>query len=390
MCILNQWALDFMENTRRILKSIREAKLAGARYRLGPELEISSYGCEDHFLEDDTYTHTWSCLAEILSATASDHAAFGDIVCDIGAPVMYNGDRYNCRVVILNGTILLIRPKLTLANDGLHRETRWFTPWTSPWHLERLNLPQVIQAVGGQQSAPFGCTMLLFDTQTVTVGLETCEELWKSNIHEIYYAAGAHIIFNASASHHELRKLSSRLELIRKASNAGGGGIYAYSNLVGCDANRACYDGGAIVATRGEFICIGERFGLAEVAVHTVSVDLPCRAANTVPKTYRKYTKHCLEVDFNLLRRTKAPLRTIWHPMETPEEEISRGPALWLWDMLRRSGAGGFFLCLSGGLDSSSVACIVYSMCRQVKRVLIWFTTARSSVLIVDVCPVRF
>ena len=33
----------------------------------------------------------------------------------------------------------------------------------------------------------------------------------------------------------------------------------------------------------------------------------------------------------------------------TPEEEISLGPACWLWDYLRRSGMSGFFLPLSGG-----------------------------------------
>ena len=43
-------------------------------------------------------------------------------------------------------------------------------------------------------------------------------------------------------------------------------------------------------------------------------------------------------------------------------EEIERGPALWLWDYLRRSGARGYFLPLSGGADSSAVAGIVASM----------------------------
>lgn len=44
----------------------------------------------------------------------------------------------------------------------------------------------------------------------------------------------------------------------------------------------------------------------------------------------------------------------------------SLGPACWLWDYLRRSGQGGFFLPLSGGVDSASTACIVSSMCHQV------------------------
>ena len=34
-----------------------------------------------------------------------------------------------------------------------------------------------------------------------------------------------------------------------------------------------------------------------------------------------------------------------------------------MWDYLRRSGQGGYFLPLSGGIDSSSSACIVASMC---------------------------
>ena len=33
----------------------------------------------------------------------------------------------------------------------------------------------------------------------------------------------------------------------------------------------------------------------------------------------------------------------------TPEQEISLGPACWMWDYLRRSGMAGFFLPLSGG-----------------------------------------
>jgi NAD+ synthase (glutamine-hydrolysing) len=45
------------------------------------------------------------------------------------------------------------------------------------------------------------------------------------------------------------------------------------------------------------------------------------------------------------------------------EEEIKLGPACWLWDYLRRSNSNGFFLPLSGGIDSCSVALIVYSMC---------------------------
>ncbi|EEB95073.1 hypothetical protein MPER_06014 [Moniliophthora perniciosa FA553] len=49
-----------------------------------------------------------------------------------------------------------------------------------------------------------------------------------------------------------------------------------------------------------------------------------------------------------------------------PEEEIALGPACWLWDYLRRSRTQGYFLPLSGGIDSCATAAIVYSMCRLV------------------------
>jgi NAD+ synthase (glutamine-hydrolysing) len=50
-CTLNQWALDFSGNTERIIQSIRSAKVSGCHIRVGPELEVSGYGCNDHFLE---------------------------------------------------------------------------------------------------------------------------------------------------------------------------------------------------------------------------------------------------------------------------------------------------------------------------------------------------
>ena len=49
-----------------------------------------------------------------------------------------------------------------------------------------------------------------------------------------------------------------------------------------------------------------------------------------------------------------------------PMVEIEKGPALWMWDYLRRSGGRGYFLPLSGGADSSSTAALVASMCKMV------------------------
>lgn len=38
----------------------------GARVRVGAELEIPGYMCQDHFHEFDTECHSWEVLAEIV------------------------------------------------------------------------------------------------------------------------------------------------------------------------------------------------------------------------------------------------------------------------------------------------------------------------------------
>lgn len=155
-CNLNQWALDFKGNTERIAASIRQAKAQGAKYRLGPELEVPGYGCEDHFLETDTFRHSWQCLAKILA----EGGLTDGIICDIGMPVLHRGVRYNCRVLCCGRKILLIRPKLFLANDGNYREERFFTAWNASRGVEDHPLPSIITALTGQASCPLGIAIL--------------------------------------------------------------------------------------------------------------------------------------------------------------------------------------------------------------------------------------
>lgn len=56
-------------NTARIIESIKLAKQAGAKLRVGPELEIPGYDCLDTFLENDVYLHSWEMMARILAET---------------------------------------------------------------------------------------------------------------------------------------------------------------------------------------------------------------------------------------------------------------------------------------------------------------------------------
>lgn len=275
-CNLNQWALDFDGNLERILESCRQARLAGASYRLGPELEICGYGCEDHFLESDTFAHCWESLAKLIELGATDDG----LLCDFGMPVLHRGARYNCRVLALDRKILLIRPKTSLADNGNYRESRYFTAFQcglgDSGHSnepEEIILPAVFYEKLTQHSAPFGVIPIQFG-DGVCVGCESCEELWTPQATHIDLALrGVEIVGNGSGSHHELRKLNQRLELIQNATRICGG-VYLYANQRGCDGGRLYYDGGALIACNGKILAQASQFSLLDVEVITATVDL--------------------------------------------------------------------------------------------------------------------
>lgn len=73
--------------------------------------------------------------------------------------------------------------------------------------------------------------------------------------------AGVDIIVNGSGSHHQLRKLDARLDLMRSAT-AKAGGVYLYANQRGCDGGRLYFDGCACALSNGELLAQGGQFNL--------------------------------------------------------------------------------------------------------------------------------
>ena len=109
------------------------------------------------------------------------------------------------------------------------------------------------------------------------------------------------------------------------------------------------------------------KFSLFQVRTYRSSISRGMQAASQPP-----YVR--LDLETRLSRQDKeadpglAPSEPFKPRFHEPEEEIALGPACWLWDYLRRSGAAGFFLPLSGGIDSCATAVIVHSMCAEVMK----------------------
>lgn len=133
----------------------------------------------------------------------------------------------------------------------------------------------------------------------------------------------------------------------------------------GCDGERVYYDGCSMIAVNGHVVAQGAQFSLQEVEVVTATIDLEEVRSHrgstpTFGSSATAYTKSYprLKVDFALSHGddisipSADPIEVQYH---SPEEEISLGPACWLWDYLRRSGQAGFFLPLSGGMSFAVV-----------------------------------
>lgn len=235
-------------------------------------------------------------------------------------------------------------------------------------------LPRMIQEIVGSQKVLFGDAVI--STRDTCVGAETCEELFTPNSPHIDMSLnGVEIFMNSSGSHHELRKLDTRISLILEATRKSGG-VYCYANQIGCDGDRLYYDGSALIIVNGEIKAQSSQFSMKEVEVITATIDLeavrsyryqPSRGLQAVQT--EEYTR--VEVDMSLSNNTAnwdpriKPSPTLKPRIHLPEEEIAFGPACWLWDYLRRcGGAVGYFIPLSGGIDSCATSVIVFSMCR--------------------------
>ncbi|KAL7111127.1 hypothetical protein ACP275_05G068500 [Erythranthe tilingii] len=206
---------------------------------------------------------------------------------------------------------------------------------------------------------------------------EVCEELFSPMPpHAELALNGVEVFMNASGSHHQLRKLDIRLRAFIGATHTRGG-VYMYSNHQGCDGGRLYYDGCSCVVVNGDVVVQGSQFSLKDVEMVVAQVDLDAVAslrgsissfqeqASCKPKVPAVSVPYKLCESFKLQMLLSSPLKIQYH---SPEEEIAFGPGCWLWDYLRRSGASGFLLPLSGGADSSSVAAIVGCMCQLVVK----------------------
>lgn len=361
---LNQTPLDWDGNREHIVEAIRLARAAEVSILCLPELCVTGYGCEDAFGSAGLLDTAGEMLESILPET------WGMAV-SLGLPLLHRGGLFNVAALAVNGGIAGFVAKRHLAGEGLHYEPRWFKAWPEGVRAETLFRGN---------SYPMGD--ICFDLGGVRIGFEICEDAWVARRPGGGLAQrGVDIILNPSASHFAFGKRAVRRRFVLEGSRAFGV-TYIYSNLLGNEAGRAIYDGDTLIASGGEMVAEGRRFGYATARVTPARIDLDAtrmlkaRTASFAPSMIEDPL--CVPVAFavptalppNAYAGTGSRVEP-WEGRASLEfEEFTRALPLALFDYMRKSRSNGFVVSLSGGADSAMVACLIAMAIRSARTEL--------------------
>lgn len=325
---LNQTPLAFAENTARIITVIEQAKKNQVKVLCFPELCISGYDCMDAFYSKDVQNDAWTQLEIIATHTIGIGVA-------LGLPLYHEDHLYNAVAWVAEGKIEGFACKQILANQEVYYEARWFTPWPDNTlaHLLR-----------GQRSYPIG--KRLYEYHGVKIAFEICEEAWVlERIGIDMIASGAQIILNPSASHFSLDKLYRRRQLVGTlCQNAPI--AYVYANQLGNTAGRLIYDGHLMLCC-DQTLLEGPYLSFEQSTLVWVDYN---------PSNHQFFETNC------------APSIITPSRNEQFAKAVTRG----LWDLLKQTKTTGFVISLSGGVDSSACASLVWLMARWATQELGW------------------
>jgi len=327
---INSTVGDLDGNTARIIEFIDKSVVQGADIVVFPELAVSGYPPEDLLLRPRFIKENQSALRRIAEHTHGPLVVVGFVDSD--------ADVYNAAAIIHNGSIAGIYHKVFLPNYGVFDENRYFR--------------------AGHQCP-------VFNFGGIGIGVTICEDIWyEGGPASIQAAHGAEIILNLSASPYHRGKGDSRRQMLatRARDNVC---VFAMCNLVG-GQDELVFDGESmIVDEQGVMLAAGKPFE-EDLVLADLQVESVFRARLHDPRWRKTETfllgqtlertevlldpSSCGGVKPPLEFRTNLPIDTIG--------EVYKALVLGTTDYVRKNGFREVVIGLSGGIDSSLVACI--------------------------------
>jgi NAD+ synthase (glutamine-hydrolysing) len=329
LCQMNPTVGDIAGNEAQIVRWMGDARAAGARLVLFPELAVTGYPPEDLLLKEHFLADARRSLERIAAHTHGTVAL-------VGFPERAE-DVYNACAVLADGSVRAIYRKVFLPNYGVFDEQRYFQ-----------------SGIGGA----------VIELGQITVGLTVCEDIWEPGPPASDEAlAGATLLVNISASPYHVGKGSERERMLvqRARDNVA---MVAFCNLVG-GQDELVFDGHSLVIDHeGEVLARGKQFA-EELILATIDPDAAHGVRLRDPR-HRPVRRRALP-SVALLGRVELQACAaqtsggLGGPVHEPLgrcAEVHHALVLGLRDYVEKNGFAHVVIGLSGGIDSALVAVI--------------------------------
>ncbi|TWI70076.1 NAD+ synthase (glutamine-hydrolysing) [Pseudoduganella lurida] len=240
---------DPLYNAEQTVALAEQAAAKGALLVAFPELGLSAYTCDDLFHQRALLESVQAALAKIVEASIRLPVAM-----IVGMPLKVDHRLFNCAVVVSNGRIHGVVPKIYLPNYNEFYEVRQFSSADEALSTEIELLDQRV---------PFGADLLfqVANLPLLRFHAEICEDVWVPIPPSSYAAlAGATVLVNLSASNIVVGKSDYRHQLVGQQSGRCMA-AYLYSSAGrGESSTDLAWDGQALIYENGELLAEAERF----------------------------------------------------------------------------------------------------------------------------------
>ncbi len=312
---------DLAGNRERILEAYRVADEAGCDLVVFGELSVTGYPPEDLVLKPGFVRDNRAVLDDIASST-------GDCVAVVGFvdrsgevdPATGRDVLFNAAAVCSHGVVRSVYHKRTLPNYDVFDEERTFHPGDGTYHLNEI--------------------------AGVAVGLSICEDVWFDEGPVFAQAkGGAQLNVNINGSPFHAGKVDERREMLSRRARENDCAI-VYVNQVG-GQDELVFDGASMVVdSRGELVARSPQYA-TDLAIFDVDVATPSRPV-TLPITQVSSAS----------RATSPVIAPTIAPVLDDRAELYEALVLGTRDYVRKNRFTDVVIGLSGGIDSSLVACV--------------------------------
>ncbi|HRZ39764.1 MAG TPA: NAD+ synthase [Candidatus Omnitrophota bacterium] len=311
---INTTVGDLKGNSEKIIANIERAKRLGVDCVVFPEMTLCGYPPEDLVLKPHFIADNIKVLRSLKRHSRGINAVVGFVDRDS------SGRIFNAAAVLSDGKIAGIYHKQHLPNYGVFDDRRYF--------------------VRGENNP-------VFQFGKLRIGLSICEDIWPDDGTHIEQAKrGADILLNMSGSPYDIGKLEIRQKLLARRAKEAQAFVF-YVNLVG-GQDEIVFDGGSCAySPKGNVLASARLF---EEDLLVLDVD-----SSVVSKKKRDKNVAAL---FSGKEGKKPGVSAQVRPASEKIERIYQALVLGTRDYVLKNGFKKVVVGLSGGIDSSLVACI--------------------------------